>query len=33
MIPRLSLVAGMGFEPHGLAEFSAENSASVTSRI
>ena len=27
------MVAGMGFEPHGLAKFSAENLASVTSRL
>jgi len=27
------LVAGMGFEPHGLAKFSAENLSSVTSRL
>ncbi len=31
--PRNFLVAEMGFEPHGLAKFSAENLASVTSRL
>ena len=27
------LVAEVGFEPHGLAKFSAENLSSVTSRL